>query len=160
MSLPMKTMIDALSTWQLEDGTSTFEITDEQSGWTIRLAVEATDSLGTRLEEIALFREEPVDNLRGWAEKVAGNVRGLLEPLTLLELDEEKGLALLRSDVPAHAEAKLFYYEVRLLREGKAFLQRFQASKSVGRREQVSFTLTHEVIANVVKDLVPTVDEK
>ena len=59
--------------------------------WTVRLTADKADSLSCLVWELALTRtgEPPAGlTLRGWAEAVAARVTGLMEPLTVHEVDE------------------------------------------------------------------------
>src|SRR5262249_18814467 len=87
------------------------------------------------------------------ARRIANQVTGLLEPLRLLEIDAGRDLAQLRSQAPAQRGGDLQYYEV--LRHGHRDTQvaRYQASHASSKREQVPFTLTHEALGKLVRDL-------
>src|SRR5262249_22519771 len=93
------------------------------------------------------------NSLSAWAERVAGRVTGLLEPLKVVEVDAERGEALLRSDQPTQRGEKLFYYEVLLQNTTAASVRRYRALPGNGRREQVAFALTKEALAKFVADL-------
>ena len=80
---------------------------------------------------------------------------GLLEPLRLLEVDEQNKIALLRSDKPGQRGDAVLYYEVRLTGDGAATVQRFQAShQPETKRQQIEFTLTHEAVAKLAADVI------
>ena len=125
-------------------------------GWTVRLTADKADSLSCLVWELALTRtgEPPAGlTLRGWAEAVAARVAGLMEPLTVHEVDETIGEAVLRSTSPARRGEALAYYEVRLSGLGRAAVRRFRATKAAPGREQVGFALTHEALAKLAGDL-------
>jgi hypothetical protein len=87
------------------------------------------------------------------AERVASRVTGLLEPLRSLEIDVDRGVGLLRSATPGRWGPGLSYYEI-LLEAGAASVRRYQApGPGQERRRQVLFTLTHEALAKLVRDL-------
>jgi hypothetical protein len=91
--------------------------------------------------------------LKAWAADVADRVTGLLEPLKLVEVDDARGEALLRSEAPAQKGARVAYYEVRLFGPGRAVVRRFTASRTESGREQTAFALTHEVLAKLAGDI-------
>jgi hypothetical protein len=123
-------------------------------GWTVTLTVERGDAFSSLLWEVALRRDTPrPGDLKGWADDVAGRATGLLEPLKLLEVDEARLVALLRSAVPTAADAGLNYYEV-LLAPASAQLRRYQGyTTPVQPRQQIAFTLTHEALAKLLRDV-------
>jgi hypothetical protein len=91
--------------------------------------------------------------LRAWAEGVAKRATGLLEPLKLLEVDDARGEALLRSDSPAKKGEQVAYYEVKLFGTDRASVRRYVASRTESGREQTAFALTHEVLAKLAGDI-------
>ncbi len=120
-----ETVLRKLADWQPTRGVrQTLAVPDEGSGWA-----------------------------EGWAKGVAKRVTGLLEALWVLEIDAQRNEALLRSTEPSRRSAELFYYEVLLKGTQAANVCRYQASPGGGRREQVPFVLTHEALANFVRDL-------
>jgi hypothetical protein len=127
-----------------------------EAGWTVRIAADKTDSLSTLVWEMTLIRStEPPANLtlNAWANAIAHRTSGLLEPLTLHEVDETRQEALLRSQAPAVRGEALSYYEVRLTGLTTAVVRRYTASKTDSGRSQVAYALTHEVLAKLAGDI-------
>jgi hypothetical protein len=151
------TLLEKLASWRPAPGRQPFAVLDSDSQAAVQLTVDRLDELGCRLWEASVTRSpqaaarEP--SLKAWAERVAARVTGLLEPLKLIEVDDNLGQALLRSDGPAAKGNDLFYYEVVLHRTGAAFVRRYRGSRLPTKREQVSFVLTREALAKLVKDL-------
>lgn len=128
----------------------------EGAGWTVTLTGDRCDDLGCRLWEVQLQRTRPAApdlTLTAWANRTADEVRGLLEPLRVLEVDLPRNEALLRSDEPTRRKDQLYYYEVLLRGTDAAIVRRYQAAPVGGQRQQVTFTLTHEVLARLLSDL-------
>src|SRR5262249_12064776 len=98
----------------------------------------------------------PPAALRAWAERAAGRVQGLLEPLAVVEVDVTRDEALLRSGQPSRRGEALGYYAVLLPGTRAATVRRVNGAHGQ-RREQVRFALTHEVLARLAADL--TADE-
>jgi hypothetical protein len=96
-------------------------------------------------------------SLKERAEQLASRITGLLEPLRLIEVDDTRSVAQLRSQNPLTRDDERFYYEVMLQGDGTTQLRRFQAVPAprtdAGKRQQVAFTLTHEALAKFVADL-------
>jgi hypothetical protein len=129
----------------------------DEAGWALDLALDRTEALGCQVWELGLRRPAPLADaaaLRAWAERVAARATGLLEHLKLLELDGDRGVALLRSEEPAQRGEEVYYYELRLAQSGAADLRRYHGARRAGaRREQVAFVLTHEALAKLAGDL-------
>jgi hypothetical protein len=130
-----------------------------ESGWTATATADAADTVGCRLTELAVARPAPAApttaaELKGWADRTAERVTGLLEPLKLIELDPARSEAVLRSEAPAARGPAVEYYEVLLRGRQLASLKRYKAPRTgPGKRRAVPFALTHEAIAKVVGDL-------
>jgi hypothetical protein len=151
------TLLAKLAEWHPPAGRRTLTVPDEAAAWAASVTADRCDALGCLVWELAVRRtaEAPAgETLRGWADRIAGRVVGLLEPLKVHEIDAERNEALLRSVAPAQRGEKLFYYEVLLHGTAAATVRRYQASHDAGgRREQVAFALTHEVLAKLAGDL-------
>ena len=139
-------------------GRKTLPVPDEGSGWSVWLQADRCDEVGCLVWEVTLRRTAApppsAAGLGGWAERVAGRVTSLLEPLKVVEVDVQRREALLRSAQPRQRGEALFYYEVLLKGATEAVLRRFQAFHQGGKpREQVLFPLTHEALAKAAADL-------
>ena len=152
-----ETVLRKLAEWHPPRGSrQTLAVPDEGSGWAVALTIERHDDLSSALWELSLQRvaaAKAATRLPDWANRVAGRVTGLLEPLRVLEVDVQRDEALLRSNEPARRSDELFYYEVLLKGTRRATVIRYQATPEGGRREQIPFTLTHEALAKFVADL-------
>jgi hypothetical protein len=149
-----ESLLRNLAEWRPDSGRQTLTLTDAATGWTAAVTAEANDVVGCRAWELSLSRPAPVADLRGWAERSAARVSGLMEPLRLVEIDPEKGPAQLRSETPAKRGEKVLYYEVLLQSQGRASVRRYQATRNGNeKREQIAFALTHEALAKLLGDL-------
>ena len=145
-------LLGNLDKWRPE-GRDKLALDDAASGWRAVLDAEAVDGIGCRLWAVRLERLAPLPiavPLRAQAESLARRVTGLLEPLRVVEIDEGRSVAQLRSDAPAlKGEARL-YYELERHECGTTDLQRYEGG--AGPRRAVPFTLTHEALAKLVRD--------
>ena len=152
-----ESLLPKLSEWRpAGDGRHSLAVAIPEAGWTANLTADRADSLSCLVWELALARtgNAPAGlTLRAWAEGVAQRATGLLEPLKLLEVDDARGEALLRSDSPAKKGESVAYYEVRLFGTDRATVHRFTATRAESGREQVAFALTHEVLAKLAGDI-------
>jgi len=131
---------------------------DTASGWSVTATIEKADALSCQLWEIALHRARPAASdpaaLTKWANAIASRVSGLMEPLRVLEIDNVRNEALLRSEDVTERHDKRSHYEVKLEGTHRATLRRFQAGlDSRAKREQVPFALTHEALGKFLDDV-------
>ncbi|HJT75742.1 MAG TPA: hypothetical protein VJ739_00935 [Gemmataceae bacterium] len=147
-------LLEKLAEWRC-DSRRTLTTSAEGGPWSVALTADRADQLGCLVWELALRRATPPGlPLGAWAGRTAGRVTGLLEPLKVVEVDDPRNEAMLRSDKPARRGDELFYYELLLKGNGEAQLRRYHASRrGPARREQVAFALTHEALAKLVADL-------
>ena len=150
-------LLPKLSEWHPSgDGRHSLRIDAPESGWTVHLTADKADTLSCLVWELTLARTADAPTgltLKTWAEGVAARVTGLLEPLKVLEVDDARGEALLRSESPAKKGARVTYCEVRLFSLNRAEVRRFAASRADSGREQIAFALTHEVLAKLAGDI-------
>jgi hypothetical protein len=149
------TLLAKLAEWHPPSGRHTLTV-PYKAAWAASVTADRSDALGCLVWELAVRRtaEAPAgETLRGWADRIVARVVGLLEPLKVHEIDAERNEGLLRSAAPAQRGEKLFYYEVLLNGTAAATVRRYQAAHDGGRREQVAFALTHEVLAKLAGDL-------
>jgi hypothetical protein len=151
-----ETVLQKLADWRPSAGRQTLNLPTAGSGWNVALTADRHDELGSLVWELILNRAAaaPDNSLGGWADRVAGRVTGLMEPLKVVEVDAARGEALLRSEEPGRRGGKVFYYEVLLKGVTSVSLRRYQAAPNgTGKREQVAFALTNEALAKLVADL-------
>ena len=150
-----ETLQQKLAEWRPHSARQTLQIDHPASGWQAAVSADHVDLVGARLWEVSLKRTTalPGDGaLAERAERIAGRVTGLLEPLRLVEVDTGRAVAQLRSSTPHARGDDRFYYEVLLQGDGTTTVRRYRSGGEV-RREQVAFTLTHEALAKFVADL-------
>ncbi len=141
-----------LDRWRFTDGRQALEA--ETGDVKVHVAADCSDLVGCKVWEVNLTRPAPADSLKVRAERLASRASGLLEPLRLVEVDEPRQVAMLRSDKPAVRADQLGYYEVLLHGDGAASVRRYQTSRQgATRREQTGYTLTHDALAKLAGDL-------
>jgi hypothetical protein len=152
-----ETLLPRLSNWRpAGDGRHSLSESFLDAGWTVRLTADRADSLSCLVWELTLDRTSDAPaglTLKAWAAGVANRVAGLLEDLKLIEVDDVRQEALLRSETPAARGTAVAYYEVKLHGLNRAVVRRYAASRTAGGRDQVAFALTHEVIAKLAGDV-------
>jgi hypothetical protein len=149
-------LLQRLADWRPDSTSDGLTVEDAGSVWRATVQADAVDGVGCRLREVGLARLAPLPDpapLTQRAQAVAGRVTGLLEPLRLVEVDAQREVAQLRSDAPAVKGDSLAYYEVTLHGHGGAEVARYESGRAAGKRQQVPFTLTHEAIGKLVRDL-------
>ncbi len=147
------TVRQKLSDWRPPAGRQ--ELTVVGGGASLTLTADRCEELGCLVWELAVHRTAPPgETLRAWANRIVQRVTGLLEPLKVLEIDEQRNEGLLRSDKALARGDKLAYTEVLLKGTRDALLRRYQADPNGnGHRKQVAFALTHEALAKLAGDL-------
>ena len=96
----------------------------------------------------------PTESLNERAEAIASRVTGLLEPWSLIEVDEARGAALLRSSTPTRRGDVISYYEALLNADGAAAVRRYEGPHGeTTHRQQVAYALTYESLGKLVADL-------
>lgn len=132
-------------------------VTAQDAGWTATITTERTDSVGCLVWEVQVQRHSTgraPDSLSAWAEHVARQTTGLVEPLKVLEVDSLRQEALLRSQGPSARAGELYYYEVLLHGTQAASVRRYRGRHDPAhKREQVPFALTYEVLGNLLTTL-------
>jgi len=148
-------VLGKLADWRPPEGRQSLTVTDEAGGWATTLTVDRADQLGCLVWELSSRKGAPVAlPLDAWAQRVAERVTGLLESLKVVEIDANRGEALLRSESPAARAEQVSYYEVLLGIAGHAGLRRFIGPRTgPGKRQQTAFALTHEAVAKLAFDL-------
>jgi hypothetical protein len=148
-----------IADWPTGEGRRTLVLPDDGSGWQSAVTTDHHDAVGCLVWEIEASRKAPPgnDSLEGWAHRAAMRVTSLLERLKVVEVDQQRNEALLRSEtpgVPARSESGSSYYEIVLQGTQRASVRRFRGPKSRNRREQVAFALTNEMLARLLADLL------
>jgi hypothetical protein len=154
----VETISEALAAWQpYGSGRHSWSHALPAQGWNVTLSADKADSVGCVAWDLIVSRTgSNPDGLttRIWADRIAGRVTGLLEPLKVIEVDEAGSEAILRSTGPSKKGVTVGYYEVALSGTSRAEVRRYQADLKAGTpRTQVGFALTHEVLAKLIEDL-------
>lgn len=128
-------------------------VDDPHNRGTVTVDVEVCDTLGCRVRQIQIVRREPLTDLAAAARRYADRVTGLLESLTLHEIDAARQMALLRSDVPAAKGEDVSYYEMTVT-PTELKLRRWKGNRNVSGRSQIAFALTNEALVKLLEDLL------
>jgi hypothetical protein len=155
-----ETVLRKVADWHLPGNKrQTLSLPDSGTGWSVTIQADRNDELGCRVWEVGLRRtneskHSKINSLRAWAERAATGVTSLVESLKVVEVDETRNEALLRSGKPSARAKAVSYFEVLLKGRAEAFVRRYRGYHESGhRRQQISFPLTHEALAQVIADL-------
>ena len=126
----------------------------------LRADLSAVDQVGCSFRELAL----DTDSLQGadtrrleqCASAIASRLTYLLEPLRVLEIDDQARIVQLRSVPPSRQGNLHSYYEVQVREGGSIVLRRFEAIRGRPRRH-VDAHVTREVFTRLVHDLCSVV---
>src|SRR6516164_6608573 len=128
-------------------------VRDARMRITAELDVQRWDPLACQLLLVRAIPDQASKTpLRERAALMASQITGLMEQLKVIEVDDTRREALLRSESPALREQDRLYYEV-LIEPNSATLRRFQGSHAKIGRKEVPFTVTREVLAKLIADL-------
>jgi hypothetical protein len=128
----------------------------------IELSVLAAEPLAVSLEQIRLvaphLQQSNLDSLKRWANALCQRVTYLLENLGPLEFDSEGQQVLIRSTAPNRRSGQARYYEILLSTPGPGqfLLRRYEAASAGGGRNWVPIQLTHELLVQLLSDLMDT----
>ncbi|CAN5200758.1 hypothetical protein BH10PLA2_BH10PLA2_35770 [soil metagenome] len=151
-----KTLLRKVPEWRPTPGErATLVVSDESSPWSVRLTADRCEELGAALWELRLERiASPLalthDQLTAWANRVVSG-SALLDPLALIESDQVRRQAQIRSANPTERESAKLYYEILLAGTGQIDICRYQAKGS--ERKQIAFALTHECLSRLASQL-------
>ena len=152
-----ESLLPRLSDWHpAGDGRHSCATAFPDQGWSVGIAADRADSLACLVWEMVLTRTaEPASDLtlEKWAHAITGRAAGLTELLSVYEIDEPRGEAILRSKPPTLKGESLSYFEVRLAGLRSATVRRFTAKRDTAGRTQVPFAITHEALARLAGDL-------
>lgn len=139
----------------LRPGTGRHNLVFHHEGAAFELDLEKVDELACALHRVQVVpAATPKSELADRSHAIAERVTGLMEPLRVVEVDTPLGVAQLRSQAPATADADArAYYELLLEASGRATLRRFRAQADSTHREPIPFTLTREALAKLLCDL-------
>ena len=152
-------VLQKIGSWRPSgSGRQSLTITDPESGWGIQLVCDQHAELGIALWELELRRSGvPVPEVNRalglWAQHLS-KVTSLTEPLHIVEIDQQRAQALIRSREPTPRDGAALYYEILLNSDRGALVRRYRTGTPLARREQRAFVLTHEALANLVGDIV------
>lgn len=150
------TLQEKLASWKPSgDGRHSWSETLEPQGWNVHFTVDHNDVVGAMVWELTLTRTGDAPNgltMKQWAQTITERAHGLREELKVLEIDDTLHEGMLRSETPSRKGTQSHYYEVRLHGIYRAVVRRYMAdTSSIRGREQISFALTHEVLADLIE---------
>ena len=133
-------------------------VSAEADGARMQLSLTACGHVGFAFGSLGFSRVEPLnlstEALRAWGNRVASRVTYLMEPLVVLEVDAEAGVADLKSQAPTPRGELRSYYEVTLFRHGGLSLMRIGFDETTRRRKPVEGQMTVEVLERLTDDIV------
>ena len=153
-----ETLHPKLSDWHpTGDGRHSWTEQFSELGWTAHISADLADTLGCLVWDFTLTRTTDAPTgltLKTWANTIAARATGLLEPLKVLEVDEARQEALLRSTAPAKRGEAVVYYELKLTGLTQATLRRYQTVPTASsKRDQIAYAVTHEALAKLAGDI-------
>ncbi len=132
-------------------------VTVEESPSRLTLNLTALDTVGvafTTMEFAATSRPEwGSEALKEWGERLSKRVSYLMEPLKVLEVNDQGGEVQMRSQSPTPRADQRAYYEMRLFRQGTLRMERYAFDETTRHRRQVPCQLTRETLERLADDI-------
>ena len=145
-----ETISQQLDEWKPAEGRTTLNV--DEGGCSVAVTADRNDELGTLAWEVAVKR--PADapgTVKTWAEGCAARVTGLPEPLKVLEIDDQRDEAVLRSAKATRRGDSQYYYEVSL--KGTTEGQPAPLPGDRHPSQPVTFPITHEALGRVIEGI-------
>ncbi len=116
-------------------------------------------SVGVAFDDLTFAASDPdpllsSSDLRAWGDRLSARLTYLMEPLVVLEVDDQAGSAALRSQTPTTRGEVRSFYEVRLGRDRSLRMQRISFDTATRQRRVTPCQLTGEMLARLSDDLV------
>jgi len=123
---------------------------------TLQCTVTAADPIGCAVDQVrlSLFDQSrwTLERMRGLADNLCKQLRYLVEPLQVIEVDTDQPLVQARSQPPSRdAERNSSYYEL-LVSPQTITLMRFTAPRGQ-QRERAAMHLTREILSRLLQDM-------
>jgi hypothetical protein len=137
-----------------------YEMTLRLPHGTLQCTMAAADAIGCAVDRVRLSLADhdrrPLAQIRTMADQLCKQLRYLVEPLQVIEVDTEQPLVQARSQPPTHdAERNSCYYEL-LVAPQVITLLRFSAPRG-GPRSPTTMHLTREVLSRLLQDIADAV---
>ena len=148
-------VIDALHD---QSGRGEGVVSVELDGASVSVDVENSERYAVGVRGITVKPEQPVTDIRETAERVAKDVRGLGEPLAIVECEVDEGRAVVRSSEPEQDAAGVTYWEADIQRD-QTTLHRYRKEHTADDRRVVTEPLLHSTVGHAVEQLVDAVKQ-
>jgi hypothetical protein len=136
-------------------------VTVEDSLSRLTLNLTALDTVGlafSTMEFATTSRTEwSSDALKEWGDRLSKKVTYLMEPLKVLEVNDQGGEVQMRSQSPTPRDQVRAYYEMRLFRRGSLLMERYVFDETTRERRQVPCQLTRETLERLADDIAASV---
>jgi hypothetical protein len=136
-------------------------VTVEDSPDRLTLHLSSLDSVGlafSTLEYANTSRAElSSDALKEWGDRLTKRVTYLMEPLKVVEVDDQGGEVQVRSQNPTARSEERGYYEMRLFRQASLRMERIVFDAATRERRPTNCQLTREVVERLADDIAASI---
>ena len=149
-------LVRALDNLMVTETNLPLVVAAEHEGSKANLELSDLDRLGCSVLELKVkgTKDDRMEgDLESRASELSQKVNYLLEDIRLVEVNKDKGFALLRSYSPREDKDHIFYYEMTLRDDPSISAVRYKYIKERKSPKQVSYILTKEVLERLVDDL-------
>ncbi len=127
----------------------------DEAGQRLRCELVALDTLACAFTRLTLADDALArlsgDQLKQTAERLAGRLTYLLEPISPIETDAHGCVVQLRSNPPQKEADRTSYYELLVARAGEISLTRYTRASGAP-RQVIPAQVTREVLARLAGD--------
>lgn len=121
----------------------------------LRVEVAGIDRLGCEFVEFVYetpaLAQLAMPDLKKLGQRLAAALKYLTEPIQVIEIDGQAGVAQLRSVVPVMAPTGARYFEVLVKRGGSLSIQRYEAAPGQS-RQRIIAVVTREIFHRLADD--------
>jgi hypothetical protein len=133
-------------------------VSTQHDGVSIEVEVDAAERYASGVRGITVRPDRSSGSVRDVAERIVDQVDAL-DPLAIVECDDEQGRAIVRSAEPEQSTEGVTYWEADVQPDATS-LHRYHKSHATPEREQIAEPLLHPTVGRVAEQLADAVREQ
>ena len=155
----VNTKLDALAA---QDGSGPFVLSVAGALGTLHAQLRVVDQLACSFDQMEYqsdrLADADMEQMKAVSDDLVSRMTYLLEPLGVLELDEESASIQLRSVPPSKEDGTIRYYELVVQRGGSIKLERYERPKDSHDRVTIPAEVTRDVFQRLASDMEASLD--
>lgn len=137
----------------IHQGAGTIEAAGD--GASVSVDVEQSERYAVGVRGISVRPQQPIDDVRGAADRIVNGVSDLGEPLAVVEADDDR--SIVRSAEPDQDEGGVTYWEADV-RSDETSLHRYRKQHDAIEREIVTEPLPHRAVGRIAEQLADSMN--